>query len=61
MSELTEPETAIIYTDDSDIKGQIRAAMYIPITQKATHQHLGKDTQYNLYLSEIAPLRLAAK
>jgi len=37
------------------------AAVYSPTMQKATHQILGKDTQYNVYISEIAALQLPAE
>jgi len=61
MIEQAEPHTAVIYTDGSSIRGNIGAAMYSPTMQKATYQHLGKDTQYNVYISEITALRLAAE
>ena len=61
MREKAEPHTEIIYTDGSGIKGNIGAAIYSPTLNNVTHQHLGKDTQYNVYISEITALQMAAQ
>src|SRR5436190_22412716 len=48
-----------IYTDGSGIKGRIGAAIYNATINEIRHQHLGKDTQYNVFAAELAALQLA--
>src|SRR6266496_1174942 len=48
-----------IYTDGSGIKSKIGAAIYDATKNETKHQHLGKDTQYNVYTAELAALQLA--
>ena len=36
-----------------------RAAIYDATKNETRHQHLGKDTQYNVYTAELAALQLA--
>jgi len=50
---------ATIYTDGSGIKNKIGAAIYDATMNETKHQHLGKDTQYNVYTAELAALQLA--
>ena len=51
--------TATIYTNRSGIKGKIGAAIYDATINEARHQHLGKDTHYNVFTAELAALQLA--
>ena len=50
---------ATIYTDGSGIKSKIGAAIYDATINETKHQHLGKDTQYNVYTAELVALQLA--
>ena len=52
---------ALIYTDGSGIKGKIGAAIYDATINEVRHQHLGKDTQYNVFTVEMAALQLATE
>src|SRR5204862_3798728 len=50
-----------IYTDGSGIKSKISAAIYDATKNETKHQHLGKDTQYNIYTAELVALQLATE
>ena len=61
MQESTNPTTATIYADGSGIANKIGAATYYSATNQAAHQHLGKDTQYNVFVAEVTALHMAAE
>ena len=50
-----------IYTDGSGIEGKIGAAAYNSVTNEASHQHLGSETQFNVYTAELTAVQLAIK
>ena len=50
---------ATIYRDGSGIEGKIGAAIYDASTDQTRHQHLGRDTQYNVFVAETMALQLA--
>ena len=50
---------ATIYSDGSGIKGKIGAVIYDATRNETRHQHLGKDTKYNVFTAELAALQLA--
>ena len=50
-----------IYTDGSGIKSKTGAAIYDATKNETKHQHLGKDTQYNIYTAELVALQLATE
>ena len=50
---------ATIYTDESGIEGKIGAAIYEASTDQTRHQHIGRDTQYNVFVAETTALQLA--
>ena len=52
-------DTIIIYTDSSGIANKIGAAAFNPTLNKANHQHLGSDAQYNVYAAEMTALDMA--
>ena len=54
-----ESTAAIIYTDGSGIEGKIGAAIYDVTRNETRHQHLGKDTKYNVFTAELAAIQLA--
>ena len=53
--------TVTIYTDGSGIKGKIGAAAFNSATNESSHQHLGSETQFNVYTAELTALHLAVK
>jgi ribonuclease HI len=53
--------TVTIYTDGSGIEGKIGAAAYNSVTNKASHQHLGSEAQFNVYTAELTAIHLAIK
>src|SRR5205809_7267714 len=53
-----ESTAATIYTDGSGIKGKIGAAIYDATRNETRHQQLGKDTNYNVFMAELAALQL---
>jgi hypothetical protein len=61
IQELADPTTAAIYTDGSGIEGKIGAAMYSPTMNKTLYQHLGTETQYNVFIAEVTALKSAAE
>jgi RNase H len=61
IQELTDPTTAVIYTDGSGIEGKIGAAIYSPTMDKIIHQHLGTEAQYNIFIAKVTALKLAAE
>ena len=54
-----ESTATTIYTDGSGIKGKIGAAIYDATRNETRHQHLRKDTNYNVFTAELAALQLA--
>ena len=54
-----EPESRAlaIYTDGSGIDGKIGAAAFT--TTQVAHQHLGSNTQFNVYTGELTAINLA--
>ena len=52
--------TEAIYTDGSGIGGRVGAAKYYASNHKVTHQHLGNETEYNVFAAELTALCLAA-
>ena len=61
MQENTSPTTVSIYTDGSGIANKIGAALYNSSTNEAAHQHLGKDTKYNVFAAEVTALQMVAQ
>ena len=61
IQELTGPTTAVIYTDGSGIEGKIGAAIYSLTMDKVAHQHLGTETQHNVFIAEVTALKMAAE
>ena len=51
--------TVTIYTDGSGIENKIGAAAYNAATNAVTHQHLGSETEFNMYMAELTALHLA--
>ena len=58
---LHKPTTVSIYTDGSGIANKIGAALYNSSTNEAAHQHLGKDTKYNVFAAEVTGLQMVAQ
>ena len=54
------PDTICIYTDGSGIDSHIGAAAYSPTTSAVKRQYLGPETEYNIYVAEVAAVKLAA-
>src|SRR5438874_2477001 len=48
-----------IYTDGSGINGQVGVAAYCPELSKTTKQHLGPETEYNVYAAEVFAINMA--
>ena len=53
--------TMTIYTDGSGIEDKIGAAAYNTVTNEASHQHLGSEAQFNVYIAELTAAHLAIK
>jgi ribonuclease HI len=53
-------DTEAIYTDGSGINGKIGAAAYCERNSKVALQHLGNETQYNVFAAELTALCLSA-
>ena len=53
--------TMTIYTHDSGIEDKIGAAVYNIATNEASHQHLGREAQFNVYTTELTAAHLAIK
>jgi ribonuclease HI len=51
--------TMIIYTDRSGIANKVGAATFNPTSNKASHQHLSSNAQYNVYAAEMTALDMA--
>src|SRR5215471_4810580 len=60
-TETTNPATSTIYTDGSGITNKIGAAIHNATINKAYHQHLGKDTKYNVFSAEVTALVMVAE
>jgi ribonuclease HI len=53
--------TVAIYTDGSGIENKVGAAAYNSTTNATSHQHLGNNTQFNVYAAELTALHLASE
>ena len=53
--------TITIYTNDSNIENKIDATTYNSSMNKVSHQYLGNETQFNVYIIELKTLYLAIK
>ena len=51
-----DPNTICIYTDGSDIDGRVGSAAYMNETTK--QQHLGKETDHNVFAAELTAIVL---
>jgi ribonuclease HI len=51
-------DTMIIYTDGSGIDERIGAAAFNMSTSQISHQHLGRQTQFNVYGAELTAINL---
>ena len=60
-TETTNPATSTIYTDGSGITNKIGAAIHNATINKAYHQHLGKDTKYNVFSTKVTALVMIAE
>src|SRR5204862_493517 len=47
-------------TDGSGIKGQIGAAAYCPELSKTAMQHVGPETEFNVYAAELLATNIAS-
>jgi ribonuclease HI len=61
MCKNIKPTTAVMYTDGSGIESKIGAALYNTTTNEVIHQHLGKDSKYNVFAAEVTALQMAAE
>src|SRR5579859_7629838 len=52
-------DTMTIYIDRSGIDGKIGAAAYNASSKEINHQHLGDETQYNVYVAELTGIHMA--
>ena len=59
MHKQTPNSTMVIYMDGSGLAGKIGAAAYNETTEETTHQHLGSETCYNVYVAELTALSMA--
>jgi ribonuclease HI len=59
IQELPDATTVTIYADGSGIDKKIDAAAFNSTTGEVSHQHLGGETQFNVYTAEITALQLA--
>ena len=48
-----------MYTDGSGIKDQIGAAVHCPELSKTVKQHLGPETEFNVYAAELLAINMA--
>ena len=48
-----------MYTDGSGIKDQIGAAVHCPELSKTVKQHLGSETEFNVYAAELLAINMA--
>lgn len=53
--------TVTIYTDGSGIGNKIGATVYNSVTNEVSYQHLGSETEFNVYTAELTVLHLAIK
>jgi len=52
-------QTIRIYMDGSGIKGQIGAAAHCPELSKTAMQHVGPETEFNVYAAELLAINMA--
>ena len=53
--------TATIYMNDSGIENNIETAIYNSVTNEVSHQHLGSEVEFNVYIMELTAMYLAIK
>jgi ribonuclease HI len=56
-----DPTTMTFYTDGSGIEGRIGTAAHDAAANEASHQYLGSETQFNVYVAELTAVQLAIK
>ena len=54
----TDDDTMIIFTDGSGIDEGIEAAAFNMSTSQISHQHLGRQTHFNVYGAELTAINL---
>ena len=56
-----DPNTICLYTDGSGIDKRIGAAVYCSTVQTTKQQHMGSETEYNVFAAELTAILLATE
>jgi hypothetical protein len=59
MQKHEKSTVATVYREGSSIEGKIGAVIFEATINETRYRHLGKDTDYNVFMAELAALHLA--